>query len=251
MVLEWSTQTPYITAFSPSNLLATEDQNLLEFRLHSCYVPSSTNVRLPLKTTWPNIIQEPKGELFFTYTDTVTNRARIVRAKVANIGQQVQLLPSPPLDISTFDYHKYGHSVPPLVACPGQSVNGGPGAVLVAYQYLGTFLNSFVWEGGYRYAGIAQENFTANTKGTPPPPFQLAFNITADLLVVREGISAGHSNLQVGFSYYMHNSGRLYPYTSLVELFTPNSFVHRVGVAISETQLLLDPYVFEVLTNGE
>jgi hypothetical protein len=218
IVLQWSTQSPYLTSFTPSNLLETQEHQLVNNQLSSCYVPPTSN--------------EPAGELFFSYVDSLSDRAKLIRAKIASTSNNdVQLLPSPPIDISTFTYTQFGTSIAPLVACPSSS------GVLVAYQYLGTYFNTFVWEGGYRFAGIAEESYDPQSS-------------KSSMLVLRQGISESHRELQAGFSYYLTNSGHLRPHTSIYELFSPTGFSARIGVAISNTHLLLEPYVFESITRG-
>eukprot|EP00026_Physarum_polycephalum_P004342 Phypoly_transcript_04360.p1 GENE.Phypoly_transcript_04360~~Phypoly_transcript_04360.p1 ORF type:complete len:583 (+),score=97.82 Phypoly_transcript_04360:87-1751(+) len=213
MVLQWSTTPPYIAAFFPNNLLESQGHQLVNNQLSVCYAPSSTG--------------EPKGELFFAYVDSISDRGKIVRAKIAvTTSQDVQILPSPPIDISTFTYTQFGTAIGPLVACPS------PTGVLVGIQYLGTYFNSFIWEGGYRFAGIAQESYESGSAKT-------------GVRVMRQGISDVHTQLQPGFPYYMSNSGHLHAHASIVEMFSSASFNTPVGVALTDKQLLLDANVFE------
>jgi hypothetical protein len=215
MVIQWSTTSPYLISFYPNNLLETQGHQLINNQLSTCYAPSTTG--------------EPRGELFFAYVDSISDRAKLIRAKIgATYANDVQILASPPIDISTFTYTQYGIAIGPLLACPS------PSGVLVAYQYLGTYFNSFVWEGGYRFAGIAQESYAGGTS-------------KSTVNVLRQGISDVHSQLQPGFPYYMSNSGHLHPHSSIVEMFTSASFNTRVGVALSDKQLYLDQDVFEHL----
>lgn len=216
LVLQWTTQSPYLNEFFPSNLLETQEHQLVGNVLSVCYTPPS-----------PNAGGATQGDLFFAYVESRSDRGKLVRAKIASTSPgNVQLLPSPAIDISTFTYTQYGIAIPPLLSCPSAL------GVLVAYQNLGTFFNHFVWEGGYRYAGIAQESFDPSTSKKA-------------VSVMRQGISVPHGSLQPGYSYYVTNSGHLRPHTSLTEMFTASSNLARIGVAISDSQLLIDPYVFE------
>jgi len=163
--------------------------------------------------------------LFITYVDAFSLMAKIVRAKVIQTSYyQIQLLPSPALDLASTKYGHYGSWFAPLISCPTSTQE-----ILMVYQDYQSMFDTFWWNGGYRFAGIAE---TDGKEGE-------------EVIVTRQGVSVGHSELQTGFQYYIYNDGYLAPHTSYLELFTPNGHRESVGVAISPTELLLEPDAFD------
>jgi len=211
MVVEYSSKNPYLTTYYPTNLLATHNDQLVNYQLQVCY-------HNPYNA-------EPFGGLFFTYVDAFTLMAKIVRAKVTRTSySQVQLLPSPALDISSAKYGTYGSWEAPIITCPTANEE-----ILIAYQDRQTMFDMFTWSGGFRFAGVAE---TDGKEGD-------------DVSVVRTGVASGFSDLQTGFQYYVYNDGFLAPHTSYLELFTPNGHRRHIGVAISPSELLLEYDAFD------
>lgn len=210
LIVQWNQAAPYLTVYSPTNLLGTQNHQLLRDQLSVCYVPPFD--------------EEPLGGLFYTYVDAQSLRAKLMRARTAVINGQPQLLPSPSVDISTIQYGKHGSWLAPLLSCPTVSNR----AVVVVQDFYSIF-NTFSWKGGFRYAGLAQADAGQGK----------------DVNVVRQGISSGHTGLIPGFHYYMYNNGTLAPYTSIAEVFTPNGFPWRVGTALTDTLLYLEDDIFD------
>lgn len=212
MLLQWSNVTNTLRAHWPTNLLANHDHLLVGDQVSVCYHPPTSF--------------EPFGGIFFTYVDALTRRAKIARARPVWTDDNVHVLPSPSLDISSHQYGRFNSWLAPQVHCP---VGGNRGLLLIVVQDLLSNFNSFVWSGGYRYAGLAQEHGAAG----------------ATLDVIRAGISTGYERLIPGFTYYAWNNGTIAPFTSIAELFTPNGYPFPIGTALSENKLHLEPEAFE------
>jgi len=220
LFVEWYTAAPFLRSHFPTNLLATQNTRIQNFQVSLCYLPSNP--------------QEPYGGIFFTYVDAQSDRAKIVRARPVWTNDNLHLLPSPSLDISSHRYDRF-HNGPvisyvasPHVTCP---IGTGSDHVLVTLQDFTSSFNTFSWAGGYRYAGIAE---AAATEGK-------------DLDIIRAGISQGHERLVPGFAYYMFNNGSLAPFTSIHELFTSTGFSYPIGTALTDRQLHIEPEAFDRL----
>ena len=68
-------------------------------------------------------------------------------------------------------------------------IGTGANHVLVTLQDFRSSFNTFTWAGGYRYAGVAQNQEAAGK----------------EVDVIRAGISSAHDRLIPGFSYYGNN----------------------------------------------
>jgi hypothetical protein len=212
--IEWSPTAPFLRTHVPTNLLGTQNHRPQNFLISLCYLPPHP--------------EEPYGGVFFSYLDSISNRAKIARSRPVWSNNDLHLLPSPSLDISSHRYNRFDNqwTAPPTLTC---NVGTGNEHVLVTLQDFTSSFNTFVWAGGYRYAGIAQDNVGEGK----------------ELDIVRAGISSKHERLIPGFSYYMWNNGTIAPYTSFHELFTPNGFPMPIGTAISNSQLHLEQEAFD------
>jgi len=171
--------------------------------------------------------QEPFGGLFYSFVDSRSRMGKIVKSRPVHVGytstnNNIQIVSSPPISIS--DY-QYGRMLFPLLAGPTYN-----NLTLIVIQDQVSVANTFFWYGGYQFAGIAQHS--ANSLGS--------------LNVVREGVSSSHSGLIPGHLYYAGNRGELFPWMSINEQFTPNAIDYPIGVAISDTELLINPRAFEI-----
>lgn len=192
----------------------------------------NTNNYVPLRNHMsvlyiPPSPQEPFGGLFYSFVDTRSRMAKLVKSRPVHVGytstdDNVRIVSSPPISIS--DY-QYGRMLFPLLA--GPTLNN---LTLIVIQDQVSVANVFYWYGGYQYAGIAQRN--AGSLG--------------GVTIVREGVSSSHSGLIPGHLYYAGNRGELMPYMSVNEQFTPNAVDYPIGVALSDTELLINPRAFEL-----
>jgi hypothetical protein len=212
MIVQWRTTTPFLTVNFPTNLLGTQQHELMFDQVSVCYLPASP--------------QEPYGGIFYSYVDARSRMAKVFRARPVPFGNTLHLLPSPSLDISTYQYGKYNSWLSPHLVCP---VGVSTQHVLVVVQDFRAYFNTFTWAGGYRYAGVAQ---VANVAGK-------------DVDVVRQGISSGHVDLVPGFQYFAYNNGTLAPFTSISETFTPNGFPFAIGTALTDKLLHLEGEIFD------
>jgi hypothetical protein len=214
LFVEWYTAQPYLRTHVPTNLLGNQFHRLQNYYVSLCYLPPSD--------------LEPYGGIFFTYLDGFSNRAKIARARPVWSNDDLHLLPSPSLDISSHRYNRFNstYTAAPHLTCP---IGTGANHVLVTLQDFRSSFNTFTWAGGYRYAGVAQNQEAAGK----------------EVDVIRAGISSAHDRLIPGFSYYVWNNGTLAPFTSYHELWSPNGFALEIGTAISTHQLHLEPEAFD------
>jgi len=216
MIVQWSNNSnaPSLKPHIPTNLLGTNNHIIVNDVVSVCYHPPSS--------------YEPFGGIFFSYVDGLSRKAKIARARPTLTNGNLHVLPSPPLDVSSHQYGRYQSWLTPRLVCP---VGTGPSHVLIVLQDFNSAFNTFVWAGGYRFAGIAQAAATAG-KGVD---------------VVRQGISTANERFTPGFTYYAWNDGTLAPFTSFAELFTPNGYPYPIGTAIGEEKLHLELEAFDRL----
>jgi len=224
-VIQWQTTTPYLIVHHPVTLLNSRSPVIYRNHIRSAYLAPNT---------W-----HPNGALLFTYVDSFSNLAVIVRGKIENYESYYWVLASVPAVVSTQPYYN-----PPWIPTPGPNQNPygplihGPtpdGKVLFVYQSNPTAFNSFWWAGGFKLAGIA----TADG------------NVGNSVGVTRFGVASGPAAypLQSGFPYFVNSTGHLHSTLSVTSQFTSNPIPIRLGTAVSSSQLILEFEVIDFINN--
>jgi len=218
-VVSWSTAQPYLTVHNPTSLLPTSMLTVYRNDIRSCYVAPNAH--------------HPFGVLLFTYVDALSGLVMLVRGKIDVYGSYVWVLPSPHVVVSLIPYYNAftsNRTVGPQLVCPPNNQKA-----YLLYQSEPPTMNSFIWHGGYRLAGIAEN------EGGPGTSIQ----------IVRVGTTTVTPYpLQAGFSYYANNSGIIHSTLSVNEQWSPNGWGYRLGTALSESQLLLDFEVIDRINNA-
>jgi len=218
-VIYWRTNAaPYLTVYNPTSLLPSTQLTLYRNHIRACFLGPSEH--------------QVDGVLLFTYVDALSGLPMIVRGKIEYVRNFVWVLPSPHIIVSSIPYYNAftsNRTVGPHLICPANS----PRAALLVQNNPPT-INSFTWHGGYRLAGIAE---SAGTEGQ-------------SVQVVRVGTGVSPYPLQAGFSYYANNSGLIHSTLSVNQQFAPFGWPYRLGVALSDSQLLLDFEVIDRINNA-
>eukprot|EP01113_Clastostelium_recurvatum_P025258 TRINITY_DN303_c0_g1_i3.p1 TRINITY_DN303_c0_g1~~TRINITY_DN303_c0_g1_i3.p1 ORF type:complete len:602 (+),score=160.48 TRINITY_DN303_c0_g1_i3:32-1807(+) len=209
-----------LTVHFPVSLLPSIRAQPLNYHVRSCFIQPDT---------W-----HPNGVLLFTYVDSESGMASLVRGKINRVsdsyGEYMWTVPSPRVLISTIPYTSYFNDFDtfgPILLCQ-------PSKAIIAYQSKPATINSFFWHGGYRIAGIAQADAGQGQ----------------NVQVTRLGSAKSFVYpLITGYSYYANNSGAIHPMTSLNDLYTPNGWPNRIGVALGQSELLLDWEVVDRINN--
>jgi len=219
-VIQWTgKQSPYLTVHPPTSLLPTFWLSVYRHQISSAFIAPSE--------------YHPQGVLLFTYVDSITGLAVLVRGKIDQFGPYIWILPSPHIRISNIPYFSFftsNRTVGPHIFVPPNY----PNKAVIVYQSEPPTVNSFYWHGGYRLAGIAEAD------AGPGQAVQ----------VVRVGTSNTPFPLQPGFSYYANNTGEIHSTLSINEVYSPFGWPFRIGVAVSETLLLLDFEIIDRINNA-
>jgi len=222
-IVEWriTGNAPYLTVHPASSLLPTTRLAAYRDEVRACYVAPDTH--------------HPQGVILFTYVDNRTGIPMLVRGKLEQAGPNGQflwILPSPHILISNIPYYSWptsNRTIGPQFLCPRSA--GKAGLLLQAEP---PQINSFIWHGGYRLAGVAESSATAGQS----------------VSVTRIGTAVTAYPYQPGFSYFANNTGFLHSTLSLNEHFTPFGLPYRIGAAIAEQQLLLEFEVIDRMNNA-
>jgi len=217
-VIKWNTAVPYLTVHPPTSLLPTVWVSVYRHQITSTYIAPDN--------------LHPQGVLLFSYVDAITRLAVLVRGKIDQYSTYVWILPSPHVRISNIPYFNLftnNRTVGPHLYVPP-----GYNKAVIVYQSEPPSINSFYWHGGYRLAGIAEHDANSGQA----------------LQIVRVGTTNTPYPLQPGFSYYSNNTGEIHSTLSVNQIYSPFGWPFRLGVAISESLLLLDFEVIDRINNA-
>eukprot|EP01113_Clastostelium_recurvatum_P022250 TRINITY_DN264_c0_g1_i4.p1 TRINITY_DN264_c0_g1~~TRINITY_DN264_c0_g1_i4.p1 ORF type:complete len:605 (+),score=125.90 TRINITY_DN264_c0_g1_i4:54-1868(+) len=226
-VVEYRSQLPFLKVNWPMALIPSIPVQAYRHHIRATWVP-------PMKN-------QPDGVLVFTYVDAWTNLTTIIRGSLDNWsapngdtfyyimgGARVLVSTVPYTNTGFFNHNPRPDG--PLIWTASEKI---------CYIYQGTSpstINSFIWQGGFRIAGVAQANAQSGQSvnvtrfGSVPPP--------------------GNFPLLTGFSYYPANDGSIRSSLSVNDVFTSNGYPYRLGVAISDTAIHLDDRVVNRINDG-